>query len=190
MPPLLNHPCCWTVESMVITWREVYHCKKKRALPGLTFTEPHLDEPVRPASVLQGLGCCATEAWSVTVSCTDLSNSTMDALIRTLYLCGMGDGDRRRRLWVCRELRVCRFFLFSPRAWRDGGYARRGADELREAVFYPVYVGEFAVVNDRHLPCGEKHSCCLVCWLLPFNTKESIERVHNPLDLFDTGALH
>jgi hypothetical protein len=95
MPPLLNHPCCRTVESMVITWREVYHCKKKRALPGLTFTEPRLNEPVRPASVLQGLGCCTTEAWSAMVSCTDLSNSTMGASIRTPYLCGMGDGDRR-----------------------------------------------------------------------------------------------
>lgn len=105
----------------------------------------------------------------------------------------MRHGRRRRpavSLRVRRELRS-RILFFSPGAGgRDGGRGSRGTDELRKAVFYAVHVGEFAVVDDRHFPCGERYGRRLVCRLPTLDTEERIERVCYTFDLFDAGSLH
>jgi hypothetical protein len=45
--------------------------------------------------VRYGAPAVAQQRWSATVSCTDLSESTRDASIRTPYLCGTGGRDGR-----------------------------------------------------------------------------------------------
>src|SRR6266702_279447 len=194
MPPLLNHPCRRTVEPMIITRREIYHSKKE-SVAGL---DPHRAAPRRARTTSE----CAARSQL-------LRNRGVvgDGVLHGLFRLDDGridphtvlvrHGRRGRtsiRLWVRREL-WRGHFLFSPRAGRDGRRGRGRTDELRKAVFYPVHVGEFAVVDDRHLPVWEMYGRRRVCRLpayrsRPLDTEESVERVGYPFDLFDSSTLH